>query len=185
MSMKSSLEYHPYHGLEDSMRQKVLSAKKNALSMEEYKDILEKSPGLETAYLKKQMTSSDIESLKAIRQRMEEATVMAETIPEARLAMELLGYDREALVDTLSHENAHGNKADRLGAEHRGYKFLLIRTKVGFDIQPQASFVIPREWDLDRRVKTAEEITRAPEEFENKLSEGDLEDLERMRNIEK
>jgi len=94
--------------------------------------------------------------------------------------MVILGLSTYSTNDTLSHENAHANKAEQLGATHIGYKFVLIKEDGGFNVQPQANYYIPDEWNKEKQNAVNIEITKAPEEYGNKMSHGDkryLEDL--------
>ena len=127
---------------------------------------------------KRELADEEVNHFYEFRKRMTEATIIVETLPEARRVMEILGFNKNSLIDTLSHENAHGNKAEQLGAKHFGYKFCLIKTDNGdFLIQPQASIEIPEDWEKGKQDEVLTKIIEAPEEYDNKMSKGDKEDL--------
>jgi len=143
--------------IETKIKKKISSAKEYALNEEQYREAVEKGFDLT------------------------DATVFVDTLTEARIAMEILGFDEDSLVDTLSHENAHGNKAQQLGAKHDGYKFVLIRgNNGGFRVQPQARVYIPDEWDKEKQNSVLLEIIKAPEEYGNSVSDHDKHDLEKL-----
>lgn len=166
------------NNIEASLQKKVTSAKMSALSEEEYKNILEEESKMQDIESKRKLTDKEVNHFYKFRKRMTEATIIIETLPEARRVMEILGFNNNSLIDTLSHENAHGNKAEQLGAKHLGYKFCLIKADNGdFLIQPQASIDIPEDWEKKKQNEVLTKIIEAPEEYDNKISHGDKEDL--------
>lgn len=114
---------------------------------------------------------------------MNNASVTVETLSEARRVMGILGLDAHFIVDTMAHENAHGNRAEQLGSEHLGYQFLLIKNSDGnFIVGPKAIIVIPDEWDKERQKIVHSETLRAPADYGNEMSESDKEALKQLDN---
>ncbi len=167
--------------IETDLREKINFAKIHALSQEEYENILDEEFKMKDIESKRKLTDEEVNYFYEFRKRMIEATITIGTLPEAKRVMEILGFDNASLIDTLSHENAHGNKAEQLGAWHLGYKFCLIKADDGdFLIQPQANINIPENLEKEEQNKILSEIIFAPEEYDNKLSRGDREDLEHL-----
>ncbi len=82
--------------------------------------------------------------------------------------------------DLLSHENAHANVAQSLNHEWVGYVQIFYEDNNGnIGIQP-AHVTKPRwEWGPKEVLENTIRVVRAPEEYGNKLSDGDKIDLER------
>lgn len=170
---------------EFEIREKLAFAKKHALSPEEQKEAMDKEREMQGIQQKRELTSPEVEYYYTFREKMNAATIEVETLPEARRTMELLGLNYDAIIDTLSHENAHGNKAEQLGADHIGYKFLLTREPGGrLGVHPQAYIYIPDEWDKETQKAVLSEVTWAPEDYGNSLSDDDKKDLEQLYNDE-
>lgn len=167
--------------IETDLQEKITSAKTHALSQEEYKNILDEELKMKDIESERELRDEEVNHFHEFRKRMTEATIVVETLLEAKKVMEILGFSNDSLINTLSHENAHANKAEQLGAYHLGYKFCLIKTNNGdFLVQPQASIDIPRHLEKEEQNKMLSEIIFAPDEYNNKLSEGDREDLEHL-----
>lgn len=118
-----------------------------------------------------------------LKKRLDSSTLFLRTLPELAYALEAVKFPKETKEDILAHENAHGNKADEVGAKHDGYKLVFIKDKNGKLIfAPAAQITIPKNdvWAKERQAKTRIEITQAPEMHGNKLSEQDKEDLRRL-----
>ena len=166
------------NNIEAGLQKKVTSAKISALSEEEYENILEEESKIQDIESKRRLTDEEVNHFYEFRKRLTKATITVKTLPEAKMVMKILGFDNDSLINTLSHENAHGNKAEKLGAKHLGYKFCLIKADNGdFIVQPQASIDIPEDWEREKQNKVLSEIIEAPEKYDNKMSQGDKEDL--------
>ncbi|MFH1608426.1 MAG: hypothetical protein ABH951_00200 [Patescibacteria group bacterium] len=115
------------------------------------------------------------------KKKIEKSTLTMQTLPELRYALEVMKLSKEVIEDTLAHENAHGNKADELGARHLGYKLTFAKSKNGgICFFPMAELYIPEEdegWTKEKQKRVDEEITRAPEIYGNELSDSDKEKL--------
>jgi hypothetical protein len=166
--------------LEVELRGKIDFAKENALSEEEYEEVSEKEFEMQSIQNKRELTDEEVEYYFDFRERMNKATIEVKTLIEAKRIMELLNFKQETLIDTLAHENAHGNVAEQHGAQHIGYKFVVIEGKGGYIIQPQANIYLPDEWDKNKQNFVLARITQAPEEYGNSISEGDKRDLKEL-----
>jgi hypothetical protein len=114
---------------------------------------------------------------------MNDATVEVETLPEMRRVMGILGFDANSIIDIMSHENAHGNKAEQLDAQHLGYRFMIIKgDNGGIIVQPQASLYIPDEWDADKQKAVHLATLQAPDEYGNAISDSDKKSLDQINN---
>ena len=166
---------------EAKIQQKVSIAKENALTEREYEDVSEAEYEMQSIQNMRELTDKEVFHYHQFRDKMNKASIEVETLTEARRVMGILGFDPHSIIDTLSHENAHGNKAEELGAKHLGYKFVLIKSaNGGFLVQPQAMTYIPDEWDKEKQNDTEMKILQAPEEYGNEMSQSDknyLEDL--------
>lgn len=163
--------------LEIELQQKIQIAKENALTEEEYEEVAEKEFEMQSIQNKRELSDEEVEYYYNFREKMNKATIEVATLTEAKRIMEILRFPSEELIDTLAHENAHGNKAEQLGAQHLGYKFVVIEANGGYAIQPQANIYIPDEWDKKKQNTVLSQITNAPEEYGNTLSDGDRRDI--------
>lgn len=159
---------------EAKIQQKVSLAKERALTEKEYEEVSEAEYEMQSIQNKRELTDKEVFHYHQFRDKMNNASIEVETLTEARRVMGILGFDAHSIVDTLSHENAHGNKAEELGAKHLGYKFVLIKSvNGGFIVQPQAMTYIPDEWSKEKQNDTEAKILSAPEEYGNEMSESD------------
>ena len=176
--MEKTFDNNFFSKIDVKLNEKVSFANKHALSEKEYKEITEEELKFYSIRSKRKPTDKEIENFRHFSERTKTATIFVETIPEARRVMEILQMNPHQITDTLAHENAHGNKADELGAKHLGYKFLLINRDDGsFIIKPRMSYRIPDEWDMDKKNEMQRKITQAPKDYGNELSKGDEEHL--------
>lgn len=168
--MKNSIEN--FNNLEKDINVKVSYAKEHAIQLEEFDRL---------------KMEGDLDSVNI--QKIKKATISVETLPEARLALQILGFLNYEALDIIEHENAHANKADELGTaseykglHHEGYNFIVINRGDGiFEIQPQARVYIPDEWSQEKQNAATELIAQAPEEYGNALSESDVALLKKLR----
>jgi len=164
------------------LQKKINFAKEHALSQEEYEQGMKNKFELRDIENKQDLTTDEIKYLVSLQHKINEATVEAENLFEFRHAMEILGFKHETIIYALSHENAHGNKAEQLGATHIGYRFILVNTPEGLGVQPQTSIYIPDELDEKVKNNTLVQIIKAPEEYGGEMSEGDLRDLDYLNS---
>jgi len=171
--------------LESNLQKKIQFAKENALSEREYEEISEKEFEMQQLQNKRELTDEEVNFYFNFREKNNKASIEIETITEAKRVMEILGFDQDSLLDTIAHENAHGNVAEKIGANHLGYKFVVIRLENGYAIQPQANIYIPDEWSKDRQNEALLQITQAPEDYDNTLSSGDRRDIDGLGLLQK
>ena len=159
---------------EAKIQQKISFAKAHALTQEEYKIVSDMEFEMQGIQNKRELTDDEVNYYHDFRQKMNDATVEVETLPEMRRVMGILGFDANSIVDIMSHENAHGNKAQQLGAQHLGYRFMIIKgDNGGIIVQPQASLYIPDEWDAEKQKAVHLATLQAPDEYGNEMSESD------------
>ena len=163
--------------LDSALNEKIANAKQHLIHEKEYEEYL----ALEERASSSGLRENDFNRLNLLKRKVTGSTITVKTLPEYRRAMELLGYNHDDLIDTLAHENAHANTAERLGARHDGYNLLLKKAEAGIHILPQAFIYIPDEWDTKKQIEVHEKIVRAPEEYGNTLSPGDIKDLSKLK----
>src|SRR5690349_5414894 len=59
--------------------------------------------------------------------KLSKSQITCKTLPEYRYVLEKLGYTKAGLEYVLKHENAHGNMAEFLNAENRGYVVIIYK----------------------------------------------------------
>ena len=182
----SSMEKFPSltklpENIESEIQEKISFAKDHALTEVESLEIDQKEVELEKICNERELTDDEVEHFFSFRERMNDATIRVSTLPEARRTMEILGFDADNLVDTLSHENAHANKAEQLGANHTGYNFIITETKDGrYEVGPQAVTSTPDDWLAEHKRHVEAQILQAPDEYGNKMSDSDKQKLKEI-----
>jgi hypothetical protein len=124
-------------------------------------------------------SGTDPERLASIMKELSNCKVECETLSEFRHALEKLNFLPEQVNSFLSHENAHGNMADYLGAEHKGYMFFVYKAGNDIGIQPAARYSFPEEWESDYKTTIRKKIVEAPELYGHELSTNDKKALEK------
>lgn len=164
--------------IELKLQQKISYAKEHCLTLEEEKQINEKLIEGTIIQNKRELTDEEVEYYYSFRDRLDQASVVVDTINEAKRVMELIGFTDDSTIDTLEHENAHANKAMQLGANFGGYKFSIVRDiDGGYLITPMAITSIPDDWSDKKREEVETQIIKAPEEYGNRMSEADKQEL--------
>ncbi len=146
--------------VKEKIRQKISIAVKNA-------------PDLETIQLKSINKNEDQEIIELIKK----ATITVNNLYEFKLLMEILEINDETINDTLSHENAHANKATIIGVEHLNYNLAIFIEGNDYVYQPYTGLGYPDEWSPEKIKEMRKKIIKAPEEYNNKLSPIDKERL--------
>lgn len=160
--------------VETELNRKILLAQSHCLTTEEEKEIDNKLIEGTRILRERELTEDEAKYYYSFRERLNQSSIIVDTLPEARRVMELLGFDDYSLIDTLSHENAHANKATQVGARFEGYRFALVKDTQGYLlVYPMAITSIPEDWDYKKRKKRDSQIIRAPEEYGHRMSEGD------------
>lgn len=169
-------QFNSWEEVSKNVQEKIDAAKQNALTVHE----AQTPRSLEKAYAAKLNTPLNAQQaamLQSLRNRQKQASVIVDTLPEAREVLELLGFvSKEQMEDTLDHENAHVLRAFELGAGFNGYNFILMTDGAGnFGVTPMSDIEIPADWSPERRLDTFRKINNAPEYYGNSLSEDDKE----------
>jgi len=116
------------------------------------------------------------------QQHLSHATAHATNLQDYRIFMEELGLKEAEIKDIVVHEYAHADKANELGATFEGYQILLLKDENGWIIPaPRVKISYPEDWSHEKYVAVLKEITTAPEEYGNKLSPDDINDLKKTR----
>lgn len=112
------------------------------------------------------------------------STALADTIGEFRETLEQIrvefGLTQEWVDDLVAHENAHANVARDTGHEWVGYGAVFIKDDNGqlSAVQPVHFTKPDLSWGPMELITKSIEVTEAPAVYGNKLSEGDVANLE-------
>jgi hypothetical protein len=109
------------------------------------------------------------------------ARFKVESLYELKLALKMIGFSDESMIDTLAHENAHANEAQAQGVKHTGYNITIVKYGGKFAVHPSAGVYVPDEWPKVKQDDVMRKIITAPERYGNSLSEDDLKKLEDLR----
>ena len=143
---------------------KILFVKKQNLSLE-----LNKTPDIQ-------------DQIKEIETKLKACTVVVDTLLEFKILMEKTSKNYYIIRSVIEHENAHSNKASSLEVIHGGYSVLVLKNKEGvFSYLPTARTKPQENWDDKRKIETNIKIGRAPEEYGNRMSDGDKENVAKLR----
>jgi|GEM_PF-2448850 len=171
--------------LEKETQAKVSFVKEHALSKEEYENISTEKAKMYSIQKKREFSDEEVEQFLSFLEKIEHATIFVETILEARRVMGLLKFNSHDIINTLAHENAHGNKADELKGEHVGYNFLLHKEANGnLIIEPSAKSEIPKGLNEEQKKLFLSRTLWAPHDYGNKISDADIEDIRKLYNKE-
>lgn len=167
--------------MEAGLQKKVAFAKEHILSEQDYENISTEQLRMRAIEKDREFTNEEVDHFLSFLEKIENATVIVSTIPEARRVMELLNFKPDQVTHVLAHENAHANKAEELGGEHLGYEFILNRGSEGnILIHAQAKNKIPDGLSEEEEKIFKLKTLFAPEEYGNKLSEADIRDIEEL-----
>lgn len=114
---------------------------------------------------------------KEIWSEFNRASVQVETLVEYKFLLEQVSQDRNWIIETLAHENAHANTGEKLGAIPEGYTVTFIKKSDGKIEHLPAAIVNTKNLDPEKEKHVIVEIAKAPESYEggnNYLSDGDL-----------
>lgn len=173
-NFKSNFEQMKSH-ITEAIKEK----RKHAITNEELDSL-----GTEHEFLLKKIfdrtnSENDLVRKKEIEEELRKSTLFCKNLVEFRLALESLNISEKDIQDLLQHENAHGNKASELGANHESYNLTFLIDQEGREsFRPQVGIFIPDEWDKDRQKDVMKKIILAPEGQDNPLSAGDKRQLE-------
>ncbi|MES2930504.1 MAG: hypothetical protein V4665_01840 [Patescibacteria group bacterium] len=133
---------------------------------------------LTTQIIELRKSGKDSEQLKSIINELTPCKIECKTLAEFRYILEKLKFLPEQADSFLSHENAHGNMADYLGAKHEGYMFFVYKSGDDIGIHPAAHYSFPEEWASDYKLDVRKKIIQAPELYGHELSKSDKKALE-------
>lgn len=118
--------------------------------------------------------------------KVKEKKVRLDNLHELRFLLELCKLPEDEIQDTISHENAHANKTDALGikgVKNTGYCVNLGKNDDdSYYALPMATSYIPFKYRFFRKKlkQIKKEIWSAPEEYGNKMSDGDIENIKKL-----
>lgn len=158
---------------------KLKNAQASALNKKEFLDLFNKKQDLDTVPNK---TLEIKNHIKEIEKKLEGSKVVVDNILEFKILMEKTGKNYYIIRNTIEHENAHSNKASSLDTIYGGYSISVFKNeKGGYSYQPTARAKIPEEWDDRKKIEYSIKIARAPEEYGNRMSAGDIEKVKKLQ----
>lgn len=165
--------------MEESILKALKEAQDIALTSEEMQFLFKKRLHLQRI----EQTQDILAEINKIDEEVKKHKISVETLPEFQFLMKNLGKNYYRVTSTITHENAHGNKADAIGAKHEGYSLLVSKSKKGegFSYQPMVHTTVPRIWDKEKQIKANIKIAQAPDEYGDHISDGDEEQIKKLR----
>lgn len=118
-----------------------------------------------------------------IESELMKSSAVVETLPEFKEMLNQLsvkfGNKYNWIDNYLAHENSHANMAESTGHDLIGYAIVFIKDDQGnlSNIQPVHFNKPDLNWSPEEMLRKSIEVTNAPKEYEDKLSEGDIESL--------
>lgn len=112
------------------------------------------------------------------------SSAVVETLPEFEEMLKQLsvkfGNEYNWINNYLAHENSHANVAESTGHNLVGYATVFIKDDQGnlSNIQPLHFNKPDLNWGPEEMLRKSIEVTNAPEEYGDRLSEGDIESLQ-------
>jgi len=145
--------------------EKINKAIKNPISEKEF-NVLFEEQFKESGY-----TKEDYENFK---EKTKACRIDTNYLHEYKYALQKLGYSEDAIKSFLAHENAHGNVATSVGADHQGYSLYIFSDNGVLKLKQGALVKYPEHWNEEERILATEKIATAPETYEKqKLSDAD------------
>lgn len=170
--------------LKESVRQKISKAMSNPILGSHLRDLSDESGRIGGRSDKEAWDRED-----QIQNEILESSVVADNLVEFREVLnqiaEMCGKDEEFVTDLLAHENSHGNVAEATGHDWVGYIAVFVKDEAGklVSIQPAHFLKSNRGWGKIETILKRIMVTDAPRIYDNALSQGDEEDLERDRAV--
>lgn len=153
----------------------LIVAVSNALDYDEYQNLNSRLEDLNT---KENLSIEEDREFADIMDRINLASFHTKELIDFKLAMERFGLSDQNVIDFLSHENAHANKADELGVGFDEY-LLTVLVKDGKLVgQPSTLFSLDLEHPETKTI--LKKITLAPEEYGGELSPSDIKSLDNL-----
>jgi hypothetical protein len=165
--------------IENHLKSLLKEVQDRALSAEEMKILSDQRISLQNS----SPTRENIQKLRELDEEIKKHKIFIKTLVQFRMLMNMLGKNYYRVNDVVTHENAHANKASSLGVVHEGYSVLVYKSKTddGFSYQPLVDRDIPRTFNDKEKVEVNLKIGFAPEEYGNHLSDGDEEQIRKLR----
>jgi hypothetical protein len=165
--------------LEKNIERKLKEVQANALTKAETEILLDRYFKLK----KESQTDHIKEEIEKIDKKILENMVTVKTLIEFQILMNKLEKNYYVVNGTVLHENAHANKAESIGGTHGGYSIWVFKSekKDGYIYQPYAHTDIPEYWPKHRKLEANIKIVSAPEEYGDRMSDGDEERLEDLK----
>lgn len=150
----------------------------NALSVLETRALFKKKQELSV-----EPQTQDIKKrIEEVETKLKQSTVIVETLLEFKMLMEKMGKNYYIIRSVIEHENAHSNKASSLEAIHGGYSVIVSKNeRGGFSYQPTALTGTKEEWSDRKKIETNIKIASAPEEYGDRMSDSDYEQVAKMK----
>jgi hypothetical protein len=162
------------------MKRLVDVAEKNAISWEEYNEY-------ESICSKDDFSDEEEARFDELDAKVTRATVLCDNTNDFKYALEYFGVNDP--IDTLAHENAHANKAEQLGVEFEGYFLKMIKAPDGHYIVDIGAYCNmdnkEEEWSVMKQKEASIQIIRAPDEYGNKMSQDDIDKLDKIEGLYK
>ena len=158
-SMRSAFEQRV-----DELIQRIVEAKKVALSREEVENVLDEQEKLEEDREARQLSNKEYaEKMHAIENSP--GIVRFDTIMEFMACLRKMGFSREYVEEVAAHENDHLNKAESLGLRGH-YQLFFVKERKGKKIYtgmfPFAVYFFPAGISSEKRRELDLQITGAP-----------------------
>lgn len=158
--------------IKDNLREKISTAKFHALNNDENAEIIRAE----------RLAFDEMRQDDAIRlgNILSASTVTVTTLWEFKFVLEQIFSRKDQVDHMLSHENAHGNMAEIVGATHTGYCICFSKGPKGFIFNIYTELWYPESWrdkNLDLKIK----IYGAPGEYGNTISNSDFERIEKLK----
>jgi len=165
--------------IENNLRALLKNAQDQALSAEEMKILFNQRFSLQNG----SPIQQNLIELQKLDDEIAKHKIAVRTLVEYRMLMNMLGKNYYRVNDVVTHENAHANKASSIGAIHEGYSVLVYKSKSGegFSYQPLAHTDVPGTFNNKEKIEANFKIGFAPEEYGNHLSDGDEEQIRKLR----
>lgn len=163
----------------ESIRTKVRSAQEIALDtkrlvvlQEEKVRLLNQTP---SDFLK------NLEAFETLDKELQAHIVTVSTLPEFKILLEEVEQNKEIVLDTLAHENAHINEAEAWGSTVNGYSLLVSKNGDSFVYTPIANYSVPKYLNAENEITANIAIAKAPQEYGNRLAPDDIERIEELK----
>lgn len=165
--------------MEEGLLKALQEAQEVALTSEEMQALFKKRLHLQRL----EPTKDILDEISKIDEEVKKHKISVQTLPEFKFLMNSIGKNYYRVNGTVTHENAHGNKAQAIGGTHEGYSILVSKSKKGegFSYQPIAHTKVQNFSNKKDQIEGNIEIAFAPEEYGGYLSDSDEEQIKKLR----